>query len=91
MSNEDDTGQHAADEPTAMWDEDALAQLGLGGPAEPAPKPQGPGLAVSVETASHATAPAAPARKSSMVGWVVTVVLAIGLGVAVYFVVRALR
>ena len=91
MRDEDESGQHAADEPTAMWDEDALAKLGLN--AAPAEKPKtGPGLSVSVETSSHAASSAtAPKPKSPMIGWVITIGLALVLGVGVYFVVRALR
>ena len=91
MRDEDESGQHAADEPTAMWDDDALAKLGLN--TAPVEKPKtGPGLSVSVETSSHATSTAtAPKQKSPVVGWVITIGLALLLGVGVYFAVRALR
>lgn len=89
VRDEDESGQHAADEPTAMWDEDALAKLGLNKPA-PETKPKaGPGLAVSVETSPHATSTAK--AKSPVMGWVITIGLALALGVGVYFAVRALR
>jgi hypothetical protein len=93
VSDEDDTGQHAADEPTAMWDEEALAKLGLATSSAPKAAPaKGPGLAVSVETATPAATASGGAKpKSPVLGWVVTLALALALGVAVYFVVRALR
>lgn len=74
-----------------MWDEDALAKLGLN--TAPAEKPKtGPGLSVSVETSSHAASTAtAPKPKSPVMGWVITIGIALLLGVGVYFAVRALR
>lgn len=74
-----------------MWDEDALAKLGLN--TAPVEKPKtGPGLSVSVETSSHAASTAtAPKPKSPVMGWVITIGLALLLGVGVYFAVRALR
>ena len=92
VRDEDESGQHAADEPTAMWDEDALAKLGLNTPAPEAKPKTGPGLSVSVETSPHAASTAtAPKPKSPVMGWVITIGLALLLGVGVYFAVRALR
>lgn len=92
VRDEDESGQHAADEPTAMWDEDALAKLGLNKPAPDTKPKAGPGLAVSVETSPHATSTAtAPKAKSPVMSWVITIGLALVLGVGVYFAVRALR
>lgn len=94
-----------------MWDEDALAKLGLG--ADPsdasveAPKAslavgvetaaphetiaRGPSAARSATTGAAATGSATAGSGGSLRGWVATLALAVGLGVAVYFAVRALR
>ncbi len=111
VTDKDDASQHAADEPTAMWDEDALAQLGLGGgqalKSDQAPKAslaaavetnpadqalaRGPSAAGSATVGPATAGPATVGSGGSLRGWVVTLVLAVGLGVAVYFAVRALR
>ncbi|HJK92771.1 MAG TPA: hypothetical protein RMH85_00945 [Polyangiaceae bacterium LLY-WYZ-15_(1-7)] len=92
---------HAADEPTAMWDEAALAKLGLdkdGNPSDPPPataaSPKGESsVQVDLPQVAHdpGKAPGGGAKKGSGLSWAVTIALAIGLGVGVYFVVRMLR
>lgn len=89
-----------------MWDEDALAKLGLGAdPSDVSVEAPKASLAVGVETAaphetiargpsaagSAATGSATTGSGGSLRGWVATLALAVGLGVAVYFAVRALR
>ncbi|MEM9067392.1 MAG: hypothetical protein AAGE52_02770 [Myxococcota bacterium] len=91
VGDNDDRGVHAADEPTAMWDEDSLKDLGLddvgrvssppSGPATSGAGPAGPSVQVS-------TAQGSPRGGLS---WVITIVLAVVLGVGVFLLVRLLR
>jgi hypothetical protein len=106
-SDDDDAPRWAADEPTAMWDDSMMREAGYEAVANAPPRPEaGPAtdrgvkgedkraVHVSAElTGGHkAIAPTpAAAPKSSGTSWVITLALAIGLGVAAYFVVRFLR
>ncbi len=113
MSKDDDDPdgpRWAADEPTAMWDESAMADSGYQDLAKDrTEKPRnetGPAtgrevkgdvaakVAVSAElTGGHKAAPATPpsSPRSGALSWVITVVLAVALGGAAYFLVRLLR
>jgi hypothetical protein len=95
VSDEDDDDEfHAADEPTAMWDAASLQELGLDIPPleqkETGPATTGTGAhrAIGVELTA---APAAKEQGSQVMQWVVTIVLAVGLGVGVFFLVRMFR
>lgn len=101
-SMDSDSGLHAADEPTAMWDESALLDAGFG---EVAAKPISiapPATAPSVggddrssvivgNTGRHRAMARAPRQVSAGMSWGVTVGLAVAVGSAVYFLVRALK
>ena len=102
MSEEDDFS-HAADEPTAMWNEESLQALALDAPTEQqesAAATKGVGSASpSVEIAlgppsgQRPTHQAGQRRASKITGlsWGITIVLALGLGAGVYFLVRFLK
>lgn len=91
MSDEDDDFLHAADEPTAMWDEGSLRDLGLDIPLEqketgPATTGTGAHRAIGVELTTPPKS-----QGSQIMQWVVTILLAVGLGVGVFFLVRMFR
>lgn len=97
VSDEDDDFLHAADEPTAMWDEGSLRDLGLDIPLaqkETAPATAGTGAhrAIGVELTGAADPAATPQpKRPQALQWIVTIALAIGLGVGVFFLVRMFR
>ena len=77
-----------------MWDSGSLKELGLDVPIEqketgPATTGTGAHRAIGVELIG----PAAPPKSSGAqaIQWIVTVALAIGLGVGVFFLVRMFR
>ncbi len=98
---------HAADEPTAVWDESALRAAGLGDllhrrVSDPpnAPATSGPGAANPpsiVVDQSISASPLEPAVPASRVparrdlGWGSTLLIAIGLGALVYLAIRLFR
>lgn len=91
--------QHAADEPTAMWGAEDLAQLGLDrppseppkGPAQPAkPGRRDPSVRVTLDR-NAPTPTAATPKRSQSVQWTLTIVGALLLAAVAFFVVRALR
>lgn len=102
MSADDDHRHSAADEPTAMWNADALREGGFEDVAEaresdvppPATTPaRGDEPSVQLATAAgpaRVGATAAPAATGARF-WVLTVLLAITLGGAVFALVRLLR
>jgi len=102
---DEDRESHAADDPTAVWDEDSLRAAGLEelakGKAEsdrPAPA-TGRGVkgeddsSIIVTQKGTAGEPSRQAAgpKSAALSWAITIALAAGLGLAVYFLVRMLR
>ncbi|MFK7999790.1 MAG: hypothetical protein AB8H86_09340 [Polyangiales bacterium] len=96
VSDEDDDFLHAADEPTAMWDEGSLRDLGLDIPIEqketgPATTGTGAHRAIGVELTSGPSPASAKPKGSSALHWIVTIALAVGLGVGVFFLVRMFR
>jgi len=91
--------EYAAEEPTAMWNEDALRMAGLDHEQEqsaPATKGAGRGEA-SVRITTQQPDPRdvpmtpTPAKRSGGLSWGVTLGLAIALGLGVYFAIRALK
>lgn len=98
---DDDSGSHAADEPTAVWDANTLREAGLGDllkkpddsdpppAATPAARNHGPSIVVD-EAAAGARAQEAASGKadSGELGWGATLGLAAGLGAAVYLLIR---
>lgn len=98
---------HAADEPTAVWDMETLRKAGLGdlanlpespdaAPATPAVGMQRPSVIVDEQAAAAvktaADKPLAkPQREAQSGSWWSLVIMALALGVAAYFVIRALR
>lgn len=94
IDNDDDDFLHAADEPTAMWDESALKELGLEpglAASQSAPATTGTGRhrAIGVELTQGPADP--PKKKSEALAWVITLVLAVGLAVGMYYLVRSFR
>ncbi|MEM7608431.1 MAG: hypothetical protein AAF411_24005 [Myxococcota bacterium] len=99
----EDTGSHAADEPTAMWDQAALRELGLDAPQEqeargPATQGTGRHRAVGVELAQEESGrrpkkavEQKPSKSSGLAGWVLTAVIAVALGVAMFYLVRSFQ
>ena len=104
----DDRDTVAADEPTAMWDSDALANAGIDPNAAGVTKNAGPATRrevggddqANVRVQPNAGAPAsrpapvAPAPGPASAGgmnWAITIGLAVGLAVGVYFLVRYLK
>ena len=91
----DDSMMHAADEPTAMWDQESLDQLGLEGAPPPATRPAA-GSASSIEVSLGAAEdPHQPVGKprgwqGTGKSWAITLVSALLLAVVTYYVVRAL-
>ncbi len=87
--DDDDPGSLAADDPTAMWDESSLRELGIGsddGPSAPATSASsqgGPSVQVSLSNR--------PQKAQARLSWMVTIGIALVLGVGVFFVVRMLR
>jgi hypothetical protein len=100
-----DGESHAADEPTAVWDESALRAAGLSDllkrhEAEPAAPPatrsEHPGAESSIVV--DGVAPdspqvilAEPAEPARGLGWFATLAIAVVLGGAVYLLIRMLR
>jgi len=79
---------HAADLPTAVWDEDSLRAAGVELPSpEEGDAPRG-AAPPQVQTVPETDAPR-PARRE--LSWPITIGLALVLGGAVYFLVRFLR
>lgn len=106
IDDDDDPSAHAADDPTAMWDEDSLAALGLGRPstesAATASKPAtaskrgaNSSVEVTLGTAEDPTqgrvGHQTPASRGGGLSWSVTILLAIVLAVSVYLAIRYLR
>ena len=102
VSEEDDDFSHAADEPTAMWDESALKELGLDSVQEQsAPATTGTGrhraVGVDFTGANEAIAPRAassatsPTSSGGSFRWVLLVLLALSVGAGAFFLVRALK
>lgn len=102
--DEDDDERSAADDPTAMWDEDALRQAGMADIAGRTDTREAAGPATSYGVRGDArdkvvvgrteAAPAPPARTPGQPGglsWTLTIILAGVLGVAVYLIVRLLK
>lgn len=94
VSDEDDDFLHAADEPTAMWDEGSLRDLGLDIPIEqketaPATTGTGAHRAIGIELTGPDSA--TKSKGATMLHWIVTITLAVGLGVGVFFLVRMFR
>lgn len=102
---DDESSNLAADEPTAVWDVNALREAGLGDlirkpeseppPAATAPaKRQGPSMMVDAVAAGgpiqHIAAKKKPGDTGEL-GWGSTVALAAGLGAIVYLAIRFLR
>jgi hypothetical protein len=103
--DDDDLSGTAADDPTAVWDAEALRKAGLDelGPlpehVETAPATQAsaavrtaPSIVVDPKaTGSHQVAPPQQARASKELSWPATVGLAVALGGVVYALIRFLR
>ncbi len=101
----DDNSSLAADEPTAVWDANALREAGLGDlikkrestppPAVTSPDKAGATAPSMVVDAAAAGGPvqhlAQKKANSNELGWGSTVALAAGLGAAVYLAIRFLR
>jgi len=101
-----DGESHAADEPTAVWDENALRAAGLTDllkrhDAEPAAPPAtrstapGPESSIVVDEDVAPELPqvilADPGEPARGLGWFATLAIAIVLGGAVYLLIRLLR
>lgn len=92
VGDDHESGTFAADEPTAMWDEESLQDLALDAPAEQqqsgaATRGQGGGgPSVQVELQSAGTS-----GPSKGLSWGITIFLALGLGAGVYFLIRFLK
>lgn len=103
--DEDDDFRSAADDPTAMWDDAALKEAGLDELAgrTDARDAAGPATSYGVRgdrrnsveigdrEGAGSSRGAAPKARGGGLSWPVTVILALALGVAVYFLVRMLR
>jgi len=76
----------AADAPTAVWDEESLRAAGVEMPAQEEAK-QGT-APPQIETVSDT---GGMGRRAGGLSWPLTIALAVGLGLAVYFLVRFLR
>jgi hypothetical protein len=104
----DDTGEgsHAADEPTAVWDADALRKAGLAelldAPDSPVSGPATPAMGFEVERPSiivededqagaRQVRTPAPGRPGTKLGWLSLVATALVLGGIAYAVIRLLR
>ena len=91
---DDASDTSAADEPTAMWDADALKGLGLEEAAkaheEPAPKVPAQPKAAATKAVPANRPKTVPKKQAASQGmsWPVTIGLALAVGIAVYFVVR---
>lgn len=102
-----DGESHAADEPTAVWDESALRAAGLSDllkrrDAEPEAPPATRSVAPSAESSiviDEGVTPGLPqiiaaepaAPAARGLGWFATLAIAVVLGGAVYLLIRALR
>ena len=98
---------HAADEPTAVWDEQSLRAAGLTDllskrPSDPPAPPATPGSAlpsdpsIVVERLDLPAQPEGPSRPSAPApeggfGWMATVAIAVVLGAVVYVLIRLAR
>ena len=99
--DDDDDFSFAADEPTAMWDENDLKDLGLEVPegrAATGPATTGTGRhrAIGIELTEAETDPPPTSvktgqKRSDTLTWIATIVLSVFLGVGMYFLVRAFR
>ena len=106
--DDDDFGgeSHAADEPTAVWDEQSLRAAGLSDllgprpseppppPATPATIPSDPSIMVDRQLSGEPPrpdgSPASPATEGSF-GWPATLAIAVVLGAIVYVLIRLAR
>ena len=97
---------HAADEPTAVWDETALRAAGLtdllkrreqeadAPPATPSVAPSAESSIVideGVDPALSQVIAADPATPAKGLGWAATLAIAVVLGGVVYYLIRLLR
>lgn len=98
--DDDDFMSHAADEPTAMWDGDSLAELGLDKLDPPASQEQAPpatagkggGGSVQIDLGPSPVGSAPPAAgRSGVMAWVITLIAAAVLGTGVFFLIRHLK
>ena len=102
--DEDDDFRSAADDPTAMWDDAALKKAGLDELAGRTDTRDAAGPATSYGVRGdrrhsvvvdgpekQGARRAGPLARAGGLSWPVTVILALALGVAVYFLVRMFR
>lgn len=102
-TSDEEAPRWAADEPTAMWDESMLRDAGFEADAQPsagsAPAtergvkgddPNAIHVSPELSGGHRALRPSDPAKPSGA-SWALTLLLAIGLGVAAFFLVRYLR
>ncbi len=103
----DEAPRWAADEPTAVWNDSMMRDAGFDALAKVPQVESGPATSREVrgddKSAVHVSAEltggheavvapaAASSSKSGATSWIITFVLAVGLGLAAYFVVRLLR
>lgn len=79
-----------------MWDEGSLRDLGLDIPIEqketgPATTGTGAHRAIGIELTGGPDPAAAKSKGATALQWIVTIALAVGLGVGVFFLVRMFR
>lgn len=74
-----------------MWDESALAALGLDRPKEEPKRAPTGGSPISVELRPSPAAAAHAKPRSPVLTWAITFGVALVVGVGVYFLVRGLR
>ena len=78
--------EFAAEEPTAMWNEDLLRQSGV---LDESHYEEGPSKSAPVQIEAQRTPGKGEAPKG--LSWAVVAVLAVGLGAAAFFAIRALK
>jgi len=89
---DEDRIKHAADDPTAMWDEDSVRESGLDEALKKKPAPvAAPATATAPKPAAQPVAPAPSATAPTGISWVAMLALAAAVGVIVFLVVRMLR
>ena len=89
-----DSFSHAADEPTAMWNEESLQELALAPPSkqqESRAATKGGSGGPSVEVSLGPASGQRSMSKVSGLSWGVTILLALGLGAGVYYLIRFLK